>query len=193
MQIGLLRIALITGLAVVPFTDATLAQFVGPPMAGAHVTRYNWDSSGNYTGKEYDYEPDSETGIQNRGIQMKMSCKPPKQCEVCGFCHSSNRRITPQQGASAERLRQMVVESAARHETTYFARAEVRLSPGERLSWGTGPYLAMRGSQLALYSGSGKLLAEHPTGTRVLKTPNGEVFGLHFPASGEPRIVSRTP
>jgi hypothetical protein len=188
-----LRIALIAGLAVVPLAGTPFAQFGWPTVPGTYVTSYKWDSNGNYLGKDTEFQTDSETGIQNHGIKVKMSCKPPKPCEVCGFCHSSNRQVTPPQGASADRLRQMVIESAGRHETTYFARAEVRLSPGERLSWGTGPYLAMRGSQLALYSGSGKLLAEHPTGTRVLKTPHGEVFGLHFPASGEPRIVSRTP
>jgi hypothetical protein len=88
-------------------------------------------------------------------------------------------------------IRQAVLASVRRHEATHYPRALMRLAEGQKLSFGPGTYLGLRGRDLMLHSQAGQELVLFPPGTEIWRNLQGQPYILRLTGSGEPRVLNR--
>jgi hypothetical protein len=90
-------------------------------------------------------------------------------------------------GAAPDVVFQAVNASVQRHETTYYPRSILRMTATTKQPFGRGLYLALKGTDLLLYSDAGKELVAYPPDTQVFRNAAGAVTYLRMNGSGEPR------
>lgn len=155
--------AVLAGLAGFPLMAAALV------FATATVRYYGYNDAGQLTWMAtVNYETDGDGGTSG-AVCLELGelvCR-----DICATCHLSGKSPVMKYRA---------------HVTTYYPKAEYRLTEGQRFKFARGS-VRLESGRLAFYSRAGRRLAVAPAGSRLLKGRDGTVKTAYL--SGDPILV----